>query len=102
MPTLAEIPLTSVSQTFQVTLANVAYAMALNWRDPYGWFLDIATLAGVKLVSGIPLVAGIDLLQPYPQFEFGGELLVLSDGDATADPTVDNLGTTAHLVFVTP
>lgn len=102
MPTLAEIPMTPVSQTFQVTLANVPYAMAVTWRDPYGWFLDIATPAGAKLVSGIPLIAGVDLLQSYPQFEFGGEMYVITDGNPTADPTKDNLGIAAHWVFYIP
>lgn len=101
MTTVAEIPLTPTSQTFQVTMANVPYAMAVTWRDPYGWFLDIATQAGVKLVSGLPLVAGIDLLEPYPNLEFGCSLVVLSDGDAFADPTFDNLGITSHLLVVT-
>lgn len=102
MTVLAEIPLTPVSQTFQVTLANTTYAMAVTWRDPYGWFLDIATPQGVKLVSGLPLVAGIDLLEPYPFLGFGGSLVVLSDGDLTADPTLTSLGVTTHLCFVTP
>jgi hypothetical protein len=102
MTTLVEIPLTPTSKTFQVTLSGVAYAMAITWRDPYAWFLDIATVTGTKMVSGIPLVAGIDLLQPYPQYQFGGQLIVVSDGDPTADPTVDNLGITSHLVFYVP
>lgn len=102
MTTIAEIGLESVSKTFQVTLANVTYAMAVTWRDPYGWFLDLAQLDGTKLLSGLPMVSGIDLLQPYPQFEFGGALFLMTDGNLTADPTKDNLGIDCHLYFATP
>lgn len=102
MSTFVEIPLTPTSKTFQITLAGVAYAMAVTWRDPYGWFLDIATVSGTKLVSGIPLVTGVDLLEPYPQYHFGGLLVVVSDGDPMAPPTLDNLGITSHLCFFVP
>ena len=101
MTTIAEIPLRG-AETFQVTLANTVYNLSVIWRDPFGWFLDIARQDGTKLVSGIPMVSGIDLLQPYPQFQFGGALVLATDGNPTADPTFDNLGTACHLYFVTP
>lgn len=102
MTVIAEIPLSPSSKTFEVVLANVTYAMAVTWRDPYGWFLDIALPDGTKLLSGLPLIAAVDLLQPFPQYQFGGELFVFTDGDPTANPTVDNLGIASHLYFATP
>ena len=102
MPTVSEIPLSSQNESFQVTMANVVYRMRVTWRDPYGWFLDIADVNANKLVSGIPLVAGINFLQPYPQFQFHCALIVLTDGDIDADPTFSNLGLQSHLYVVLP
>lgn len=96
-----EIPLTPNAQTFRITLAGKQYVMALNWRthDVGGWFLDVSTSAGDPLVTAIPLVTGVDLLEPYPDMNFGGSLFVTTDGDPLAPPTYDNLGTQAHVYF---
>lgn len=102
MATVTEIPLSSQNESFQVTMANVIYRMKVTWRDPYGWFLDIANAAGTKLISGLPLVAGHNLLQPYPEFQFGCGLVVLTDGDIDADPTYTNLGLQSRLYIVVP
>lgn len=101
MSTVREIPLSAQSQTFQITLSGKAYRLAVTWRDPYGWFLDIARVDGTALVSGIPLVTGADLLAQYAYLGIGGALVVVSDGDPDAVPTFDNLGSSAHLYYVT-
>lgn len=99
--TFYEIPLSPNAQRFFITLAGVQYQMLLVYRehDLGGWFLDIATAAGVPLVSGVPLVTGVDLLEPYPDLKFGGPLYVMTDGDPSAVPTFDNLGTQSHVYF---
>jgi hypothetical protein len=102
-----EVPLTSQSQTFSVSLAGKQYQMALTWRDAPlqpggGWFLDISDPNANAILSGIPLVTGIDLLEQYAYLNFGGQLWVVTDGDPTAIPTFSNLGSSAHLYFVVP
>lgn len=98
-----EIPLKGgTSQSFQVTLANITYAMAITWREPFGWFMDLGYPDGTKLISGLPLRAGEDLFAPYGYLGLGGFLLVLTDGNPTTDPTYANLGSESHLYFVTP
>lgn len=98
-----EIPLSSASQTFQITLAGVQYQMTLIWRSAPqgGWILDIADSQGNAAISGIPLVTGADLLAQYSYLGIGGELWVQTDSDAATVPTYDNVGATSHLYFVT-
>lgn len=101
MSTVLEIPLSAQSQTFQITLSGKAYRLAVTWRDPYGWFLDITRVDGAALVSGVPLVTGADLLAQYAYLGIPGKLVVVSDGDPYAVPTFGNLGTGSHLYYVT-
>lgn len=91
-----EIPLTNTPQTFNITLNNVEYAMTNKWNELSGWVIDID-----GYLHGIPLVAGCDLLEPFQYLNFGGSLFVYTDGDATAIPTIDNLGIDSKLYFVT-
>lgn len=104
MTTYYEIPLTPNAQTFRITLAGVQYVLAFAYRTHAvgGWFLDIYSTDGVALVAGIPLVTGVDLLEPYPDLDFGGSLFVATDGDPSATPTYTNLGTQAHVYFGSP
>ncbi|OWT69207.1 MULTISPECIES: hypothetical protein [unclassified Achromobacter] len=99
--TAYEIPLSSDSQRFTITLAGVVYSMALTWRSGTGWVLDIADATSLPLVSGIPLVTGVDLLGQYSYLGIGGRLIVLVDGDIAAVPDYDGLGTEGKLYFVT-
>lgn len=101
MSQVLEIPLTAQSQSFQITLSGRAYRMAVTWREPFGWFMDIALVDGTMLVAGVPLVTGVDLLAQYVYLGIPGKLVVLSDGDPFAAPAFDNLGASAHLYYVT-
>lgn len=99
--TYYEIPLTSTAQKFTISLGGVQYSMLLAWRNTAmgGWFLDISTVAGVPIILGIPLVTGVDLLEQYPDKNFGGVLRVTTDGDPDAVPTYANIGTQSHVYF---
>lgn len=96
-----EIPLTaSENQTVSVVLLNVTYRMTLQWREAAQcWFLDIADGAGDPLVQGIALVTGSNLLRQHQYLGIGGGLVVMCD-TGTDVPTFDNLGVSAHLLFV--
>ena len=100
MSSIQEIPLSPKPQTFAIALASVRYQMTLQWRNGIGWVLDIADVSGNALVNGMPLVTGADLLAPYPQMGFGGQLRVLTDHGVDAPPTFENLGVTGHVYFV--
>jgi len=99
-----EIPLTPEAQTFKITLGATQYQMTLQYRNAPGggWMLDIADVAGNRILSGVPLVTGADLLAQYDYLNFGGELWVQTDLDPAAVPTYENLGTTSHLYFIVP
>ncbi|MNU03634.1 hypothetical protein D3C72_2477290 [compost metagenome] len=63
--------------------------------------LDIATAARVPILTGIPVVTGLDLLAQYAYLGFGGMLIVQTDHDADAVPTLGNIGIAGRLYFVT-
>jgi len=52
------------------------------------------------MIMCIPMVCGIDLLSQYGYLNIGAELWVLTDGDDTAPPTIDNLGAESNLFLV--
>jgi len=99
--TAYEIPLSSDSQRFTITLAGLVYNLALTWRTGTGWVLDIADANAVPLVSGIPLVTGTDLLGQFRYLGVGGRLVVLVEGDIAAVPDYSDLGTEGKLYFIT-
>lgn len=98
-----EIPLTAEPQRFTIQLAGTVYQLTLQWRNHEmgGWTLDIADSAGAAIISGIPLVLGADLLEQYAYLNFGGQLFVINTVNEDA-PTFDDLGSSTHLLFVTP
>lgn len=90
------------NQTVSVVLINITYRFTLQWREAaQTWFLDIADDAGDPLVQGIALVAGSNLLHQYQYLGLGGGLVVMCDTGTDA-PTFENLGVSAHLLFVVP
>lgn len=103
MTTAVEIPLLATPQTFAIALGGVTYQLTVRWNDIAGyWVLDIADSLGNRVLSGVPLVTGADLLAQYDYLNFPGQLIVQTDNDTDALPTFTDLGTTAHLYFVTP
>jgi hypothetical protein len=98
-----EIPLSGVPQRFGITFTDTPYTFTFVYRNAPmgGWVLDIGDGQNNPLVCGIPLIPGVDLLAQYAYLGFNGMLIVASDGDATAAPTFDNLGTGSHVYWVT-
>lgn len=98
-----EIPLTpGRNQTVSVVLLNATYRLTLQWREAaQTWFLDIADDAGNPLVQGLALVLGSNLLHQHQHLGIGGGLVVIFDTGTDA-PTFDNLGQSAHLLFIVP
>jgi len=98
------IPLQNIPQTFNISLNGVEYTMTSKWNDAtdQGWVLDIAdATSGDSLVAGIPLITGADCLAGLEYLGIGGSLLVTTNGDPDAVPTLDNLGIESNLYFAT-
>lgn len=96
------IPLTSVPQSLEVSLAGKDYQFTLRWNSACegGWVLDIDLPDGAgHVICGIPLVTGTDLLAPYAHLGFGGGLYAYSD-DHDNPPGPDDLGDGVDLLFV--
>ena len=97
-----EIPLSGKNQTLGIALIGVTYRLTVQWRNAFStWFLDIADTNGNPLLQGLALVSGCDLLQEHQELGIGGTLVMLCDAGVAA-PAFDNLGTSAHLLFVVP
>lgn len=98
------IPLTNIPQKFEISLAGKNYQMTCKWNDALdaGWVLDFADSdSGEAIVANIPLVTGIDLLEGLEYLGFDGLLIVYTDGNELATPTLLNLGVESNLYFKT-
>ncbi len=98
------LPLENVPQVFQIALAGKEYSMTCKWNDALegGWVLDFAdAITGLAIVANIPLITGADLLAGLEYLGFQGSLIVFTDGDDTAVPTLDNLGVESNVYFET-
>lgn len=95
--TFYEIPLAKEAQTFFTSLNGTKYKFKLIWRDPIGWFLDIAKTDDTPLINGIAVVTGVNLLKQY-QHLIKGELWVYTNG--LENPDYKSVGTTLKLYWV--
>lgn len=98
------IPLANVPQEFFITLANRELKIISKWNDAEegGWVIDIFDgETDASIVANIPLVTGADLLEQYEYLGLNGKLIVFTDGDETAAPTLENLGVESNLYFQT-
>jgi hypothetical protein len=96
------IPLANIPQTFSIALAGANYNLTSRWNDAddAGWCLDIADENNNPLACNIPLITGADCLAGLEYLGIGGQLVVYTDGDPTAVPTLDNLGVNSNLYFL--
>lgn len=97
------IPLVNIPQSFVINLAGVNYTMTVKWNDSEqaGWVLDLADESGNPIAAGLPLITGADVLAGLDYLGINGNLIVWTDGDPTAVPTLDNLGVNSNLYFQT-
>lgn len=97
--TVFELPLRTGAQEFFTPLNGTTYKFKLLWRDPVGWFLDIAKPDGTPLVNGISVVTGVNLIKQY-RHKIKGELWVYTDG--LENPDYKSVGDTLKLYWVDP
>ena len=104
MTTLFLLPLENVPQKFAISLAGKDYTMTCKWNDSDegGWVADFDdAVTGLPVVANIPLITGEDCLAGLEYLGFQGNLIVFTDGNQFAVPTLDNLGTESNLYFAT-
>jgi hypothetical protein len=98
------IPLSNIPQRLTIELVGKEYIVTCRWNDAIegGWFIDIDdSITNQPILHNTPLVTGVDLLGQYEYLGIGGSLVVLTNSDETAVPTLDNLGVESFLYFVT-
>lgn len=98
------IPLTNTPEQFNIELGGQNYTLVVKWNDAdeAGWVMDILDQdTQTPLVSNIPFITGTDLLEGLEYLAIPGELIVYTNGDQYAVPTLDNLGTDCNLYFYT-
>lgn len=98
------LPLVNIPQTFAIALGGKEYNLTCKWNDSpdAGWVLDFAdALTGEAIAANIPLITGADCLEGLEYLGFNGSLIVFTDGDDTAVPTLENLGVESNLYFQT-
>jgi len=98
------IPLLNIPQDFTITLSNRELRIVSKWNpaEDGGWTLDIFDgETDEPIIANIPMVTGADLLAQYEYLNLNGRLVVFTDGDETAVPTLENLGVESNLYFQT-
>lgn len=96
------IPLLNVPQRFTVELSGVSYILICKWNGEMpAWVLDIFDeVTQAPIIIDLPLVAGQNLLEQYGHLGIPGSLIVYTDGDQYASPTLENIGQEANLYYV--
>lgn len=97
------LPLQNIPQTFAITLGGIVYTLTNKWNPAPegGWLLDISDSNNNPIVTNIPLITGADCLAGLGYLGINGALVVYTDGNADAVPTLDNLGVDSNLYFQT-
>lgn len=99
-----QIPLTNTPQVFTIRITGQDYLMTVRWNDApdAGWQMSLTNAdTNVDLVVGIPLIVGADLLAGLEYLGLEGSFFVYTSGDQFAVPTLDDLGDTSNVYFLT-
>lgn len=96
------VPLVNLPQRFTIDLAGTTYTLVSKWNDiALSWYLDILDAAQNPIACGLPFVTGADLLEGLAYLGIDGSLIVYTDGQPWAVPTLNNLGVNSQLYFQT-
>lgn len=101
---LFQIPFANIPQKFSIELGGTLYYLVNRWNpmEEGGWFIDIYDADELPLIMNLPLVTGTDLFQQFAHLDLPGSLIVFTDGDDSALPTLENLGSESNVWLVTP
>lgn len=98
------LPLKNIPQSFEISLAGTNYIMTCKWNDAPegGWVIDLSdAITDLPIVANVPLVTGVDCLAGLEYLGINGQLIVFTDGNELAVPTLLNLGVESNLYFLT-
>ena len=103
MSSIYLIPKSNDPQSFGVNLAGINYTLTFKWNDSdqSGWIMDIGDEANNPLACSLPLITGANVIDGLNYLGIQGVLIVYTNGDESAVPTYDNLGTDCNLYFGT-
>lgn len=91
--TAYRLPLENRPQRFDIAIGGIEYTMRCRWNESIGWVLDIDdAVTSTNLIACLPLVTGCNLLEQFDYLGFAFEMIVYTDGNPEAVPTLDNLG----------
>lgn len=98
------IPLSNTPQSFAIELQGVTWNLVSRWNDAVegGSILDWYDAGNNPVCMNVPLVTGADLAAQYPHLGIPSALIVFTDGDDFAVPTLENLGVESQLYLVQP
>lgn len=96
------IPFSNEPQQFEITLNGFELIVIYRWNtEAECWMLDLTdAVTNASLIAGLPLVSGIDVLAQHEHLGLGGSLIIYTDGDETAIPTLTSLGDESNVYFV--
>lgn len=97
-----KIPFASIPQKFTIELGGITYTLINRWNpmDEGGWLIDILDADENPILMCLPLVTGTDLFQQHKHLGLPGMLIVFTDGDDGALPTLENLGSESNAWLV--
>lgn len=101
---LFRIPFANIPQRFAIELTGTTYTLENRWNgmnEGGCWEIDVYDENESPIVMGIPLVTGSDLFEQFEYLGLPSPVIVFTDGDETAIPTLDNLGGDANVWLVT-
>lgn len=87
--------------TFECDLDDITYRFSFEWNDrDAGWYMSIADVDGVPLVSGRRVVLDYPLLSLYADARLPrGVLQAVDTSEAQAEPGLLDLGDRVKLVY---
>ena len=96
------IPLANTPQAFSIELVGTTWNLVSKWNDATeaGWVLDWYDADGAPVCMNIPLVTGADLAAQYSHLGIPSTLIVFTDGDEFAVPTLENLSVESQLYLM--
>lgn len=96
------VPLSNTPQSFTIELAGVTWNLVSRWNDAIegGWIVDWYDSSDAPICMNMPLITGADLGAQYPHLGIPSSLIVFTDGDDFAVPTLENLGVESQLYLV--
>lgn len=89
--------------SFDVDLDNVKFQLSFEWNDrDSGWYMSIASVDGVPLLSGRRVVIGYPLISIYRTNGLpAGTFVAIDTSSKNEEPGFGDLGERVKLLYIT-